>query len=55
MVLTTGERLRIGAGVDPTTLRKVLQALRDNPPATQSSFEATSALAHPYARGITSW
>ena len=28
LVLTTGERLRIGAGVDPTTLRKVLEALR---------------------------
>lgn len=28
LVLTTGERLRIGTGVDPTTLRKVLEALR---------------------------
>jgi hypothetical protein len=28
LVLTTGERLRIGAGVDLTTLRKVLEALR---------------------------
>ena len=28
LVLTTGERLRIGAGVDPATLRKVLEALR---------------------------
>jgi hypothetical protein len=28
LVLTTGERLRIGAGVDPTALRKVLEALR---------------------------
>ena len=28
LVLTTGERLRIGAGVDPTTLRRVLEALR---------------------------
>ena len=28
LVLTTGERLRIGASVDPTTLRKVLEALR---------------------------
>jgi transposase-like protein len=28
LILTTGERLRIGAGVDPTTLRKVLEALR---------------------------
>jgi hypothetical protein len=28
LVLTTGERLRIGAGVDPTTLRQVLAALR---------------------------
>jgi len=28
LVLTTGERLRIGAGVDPTTLGKVLAALR---------------------------
>ena len=28
LVLPTGERLRIGAGVDPTTLRKVLEALR---------------------------
>ena len=28
LVLTTGERLRIGAGVDPTVLRRVLGALR---------------------------
>lgn len=28
VVLTTGERLRIGAGVDPTALRQVLEALR---------------------------
>ena len=28
LVLTTGERLRIGAGVDATTLRTVLEALR---------------------------
>ena len=28
LVLTTGERLRIGAGVDATTLRRVLEALR---------------------------
>jgi hypothetical protein len=28
LVLTTGERLRIGASVDPVTLRKVLEALR---------------------------
>jgi len=28
LVLTTGERLRIGASVDLTTLRKVLEALR---------------------------
>jgi transposase-like protein len=28
LVLTTGERLRIGAGVDPTALRRVLEALR---------------------------
>ena len=28
LVLATGERLRIGAGVDPTALRKVLEALR---------------------------
>jgi transposase-like protein len=28
LVLTTGERLRIGAGVDRTILRKVLAALR---------------------------
>jgi transposase-like protein len=28
LVLTTGERLRIGAGVDSTTLRQVLEALR---------------------------
>ena len=28
LVLPTGERLRIGVGVDPTTLRKVLEALR---------------------------
>src|SRR6266478_1800946 len=28
LVLTTGERLRIGAGVDPATLRTVLEALR---------------------------
>jgi len=28
LVLVTGERLRIGAGVDPTVLRKVLEALR---------------------------
>ena len=28
LVLTTGERLRIGASVDPATLRKVLEALR---------------------------
>ena len=28
LVLTTGERLRIGAGVDATTLRTVLAALR---------------------------
>jgi len=27
-VLTTGERLRIGAGVDAAALRKVLEALR---------------------------
>ena len=26
--LTTGERLRIGSGVDATTLRQVLEALR---------------------------
>ena len=28
LVLTTGERLRIGAGVDPTALRRVLETLR---------------------------
>jgi transposase-like protein len=28
LVLTTGERLRIGAGVDPTALRRVVEALR---------------------------
>ena len=28
LVLTTGERLRIGAGVDAATLRTVLDALR---------------------------
>jgi hypothetical protein len=28
LVLTTGERLRIGAGFDPSTLRRVLEALR---------------------------
>src|SRR5262249_36085764 len=28
LVLTTGERLRIGAGVDATALRRVLAALR---------------------------
>ena len=28
LVLTTGERLRIGAGVDATTLQQVLEALR---------------------------
>src|SRR5215472_14606946 len=28
LVLTTGERLRIGASVDAATLRKVLEALR---------------------------
>src|SRR4051812_12579582 len=28
LVLATGERLRIGAGVDATTLRTVLEALR---------------------------
>lgn len=28
LVLATGERLRIGGGVDPTALRKVLSALR---------------------------
>ena len=28
LVLTTGERLRIGGGVDPAALRKVLEALR---------------------------
>jgi len=28
LVLTTGERLRIGAGVDPSALRRVLEALR---------------------------
>ena len=28
LVLATGERLRIGAGVDGTTLRTVLEALR---------------------------
>src|SRR5262249_53506603 len=28
LILTTGERLRIGANVDSTTLRKVLEALR---------------------------
>jgi len=28
LVLATGERLRIGAGVDPATLRRVLEALR---------------------------
>ena len=28
LVLATGERLRIGAGVDPSTLRTVLEALR---------------------------
>src|SRR2546425_10837769 len=28
LVLTTGERLRIGAGVDSATLRTVLEALR---------------------------
>ncbi len=28
LVLATGERLRIGAGVDATTLREVLEALR---------------------------
>jgi transposase len=28
LVLTTGERLRIGAGVDPAALRRVLEVLR---------------------------
>jgi transposase-like protein len=28
LVLATGERLRIGAGVDPLVLRRVLEALR---------------------------
>jgi hypothetical protein len=28
LVLKTGERLRIGTGVDPTALRRVLAALR---------------------------
>ena len=28
LVLTTGERLRIGAGVEAAALRKVLEALR---------------------------
>ncbi len=28
LVLTTGERLRIGAGVDAATLRTILEALR---------------------------
>jgi hypothetical protein len=28
LVLTTGERLRIGASVDPATLRRVVEALR---------------------------
>ena len=28
LVMTTGERLRIGAGVDGTVLRKVVEALR---------------------------
>jgi hypothetical protein len=28
LVLTNGERLRIGAGVDATTLRRVVEALR---------------------------
>jgi hypothetical protein len=28
LVLATGERLRIGAGVDPATLRTVLEVLR---------------------------
>ena len=28
LVLTTGERLRIGAGVDARTLQQVLEALR---------------------------
>lgn len=28
LVLATGERLRIGAGVDPLALRRVLEALR---------------------------
>jgi hypothetical protein len=28
LLLTTGERLRIGADVNPTTLRRVLEALR---------------------------
>jgi hypothetical protein len=28
LVLATGERLRIGASVDPTALRRVLEALR---------------------------
>ena len=28
LVLATGERLRIGAGIDPTALRRVLEALR---------------------------
>jgi len=28
LMLATGERLRIGAGVDPATLRRVLEALR---------------------------
>ena len=28
LVLTTGERLRIGASVNPATLRKVVEALR---------------------------
>ena len=28
LVLATGERLRIGAGVDPRALRRVLEALR---------------------------
>jgi hypothetical protein len=28
LALATGERLRIGAGVDPVSLRRVLEALR---------------------------
>ena len=35
LLLTNGERLRIGAGIDATTLQTVLAALGDDPPASQ--------------------